>query len=1393
MTMSTLNLHRGLNNMTHKLQQSPFQTATRWLMLVGFTLAAGACVSGGGGGPGGVIVAADGSPPDSGQSTGERSDAAQADGGACAPFCFSPCGDDGCGGACNRCPEGETCGVDGQCAPIPASCGDDTCDPEEDCAVCVDDCGECCGNGTCEEHESCGTCLADCGCRPDETCNAETERCIPIGCTPQCDGRACGPNGCGDVCGQCDGDELCSGEGICVDASACGEQPCEVAWSTRCANDGGGYVQCIPNPEDPACLAESRRITCNDGRMCSAASGRCAGPASGVQLMLLIDRTRSMEGDGWAAITVGLQRFLDRLGPWHRVGVRLFPAEGCTASAPLPPQPNALERIEAELEAAPPGLEDQTPIAAAFADVGPLFGDYNEGQAVVLITDGTETCAETDAPLLAAVTGLRRRGIATFAIGIGRRADGEFLQRLADQAGTRTGDGEGFSRVDDADEVASALEAIFAWLDGRECDDGVGCNEQVEMQCADGRVTDRVDCASVCAPDLGCVDCWPPEITRCANDTHQQTCSARGQWEETTDCIWCLEGACVPCVPGTTRCVDARQLETCGPDGRWGGREACTHCLDGACVACAPGARRCAADNRLERCGPEGAWGAGQACDFCLNNACVDCEPGALQCADATHIDRCNAGGHWVAHRACAHCLNGECVLCAPDTTQCLDETQLQRCTQNGTWAPDQDCGFCLNGACTECVPHEVECLDDTHVRTCGLDGEWRVDPCIVCIEGRCQECVGGDTECVDDTHGRQCSAEGQWLPPQECERCEDAQCRFNTELGTIRLVDGHRPSEGRVEIRHNNEWGAVCSGNFTARSAQVVCRQLGLPTTGAHVRYGRPFGRHEGRDWLRLISCNGDEAEIEACRHGGWGDAHCNGAAAQVVCTEGECRAGDTLCVDDTHLKTCGENDQWEPAIECPYCLHDSSNYRSSTRDYYYHYSGACVDCRTGDTRCLDEEQTQVCGADNTWDDGPICSDGCVDGGCAGDGEVRLVDGQRPGEGRVDVRHNDEWGAVCSGNFTARSAQVVCRQLGLPTTGAHVRYGRPFGRHEGRDWIRLISCNGDETELSACRHAEWGEVNCNGAAAQVVCIEGECRAGDTLCVDDTHLKTCGENDQWEPAIECPYCLHDSSNYRSSTRDYYYHYSGACVDCRTGDTRCLDEEQTQVCGADNTWDDGPICSDGCVDGGCAGDGEVRLVDGQRPGEGRVDVRHNDEWGAVCSGNFTARSAQVVCRQLGLPTTGAHVRYGRPFGRHEGRDWVRLISCSGDEAELSACRHAEWGEVNCNGASAQVVCTDGECRTDDTLCTDDTHLKTCGENDQWEPSIECAFCLHDSSNYRSSTRDYYYHYTGACVDCREGDTRCLDAQRVEVCGEDNQWGAEVVNCPAGCVGDRCVDG
>ena len=104
-----------------------------------------------------------------------------------------------------------------------------------------------------------------------------------------------------------------------------------------------------------------------------------------------------------------------------------------------------------------------------------------------------------------------------------------------------------------------------------------------------------------------------------------------------------------------------------------------------------------------------------------------------------------------------------------------------------------------------------------------------------------------------------------------------------------------------------------------------------------------------------------------------------------------------------------------------------------------------------------------------------------------------------------------------------------------------------------------------------------------------------------------------------------------------------------------------------------------------------GEGEVRLVGGSGPHEGRVEVYHNGAWGTVCDDLWGLQDAMVVCHQLGYGTAVGALGLAA-FGEGRGPIWYSNVQCSGSEANLDQCGHSGLGVHNCDHSrDAGVIC------------------------------------------------------------------------------------------------------
>ncbi|MBM4353891.1 MAG: hypothetical protein FJ109_08860 [Deltaproteobacteria bacterium] len=217
----------------------------------------------------------------------------------CVPRCGSSyegwdhCGSDGCGGTCGTCPTGTECRLfsdEGRnvCGVSDAKCHEFCLEQGAECgtlsvpfvefvhdrmcacsSICLE--GDVCGESDVPPRRVCfnpatecpGICAAagaacgevptglqspkecDCGQCADGT-ECENGKCI---CPPDCQGKECGPDGCGGKCGECAVNEVCTIDAKCQCIASCKDK--------ECGDDGCGG-NCGTCPEGQACNAQGK-------------------------------------------------------------------------------------------------------------------------------------------------------------------------------------------------------------------------------------------------------------------------------------------------------------------------------------------------------------------------------------------------------------------------------------------------------------------------------------------------------------------------------------------------------------------------------------------------------------------------------------------------------------------------------------------------------------------------------------------------------------------------------------------------------------------------------------------------------------------------------------------------------------------------------------------------------------------------------------------------------------------------------------------------------------------------------------------------------------------------------------------------------------------------------
>uniref|UniRef100_A0A8C0GP55 Soluble scavenger receptor cysteine-rich domain-containing protein SSC5D n=1 Tax=Chelonoidis abingdonii TaxID=106734 RepID=A0A8C0GP55_CHEAB len=142
--------------------------------------------------------------------------------------------------------------------------------------------------------------------------------------------------------------------------------------------------------------------------------------------------------------------------------------------------------------------------------------------------------------------------------------------------------------------------------------------------------------------------------------------------------------------------------------------------------------------------------------------------------------------------------------------------------------------------------------------------------------------------------------------------------------------------------------------------------------------------------------------------------------------------------------------------------------------------------------------------------------------------------------------------------------------------------------------------------------------------------------------------------------------------------------------------------------------------------------QLRLVNGPSRCAGRVEVLHDQQWGAVCDRSWDTNDAKVVCRQLAC---GAVLSVPDKAWFGEGSDpiWLDEINCTGTEASLTECRARLWGDHNCtHEEDAGVVCNPHICN----FLHGDRDLRCTGRlevlhNQQWGTVCDHSWDLRDA--------------------------------------------------------------
>ena len=106
----------------------------------------------------------------------------------------------------------------------------------------------------------------------------------------------------------------------------------------------------------------------------------------------------------------------------------------------------------------------------------------------------------------------------------------------------------------------------------------------------------------------------------------------------------------------------------------------------------------------------------------------------------------------------------------------------------------------------------------------------------------------------------------------------------------------------------------------------------------------------------------------------------------------------------------------------------------------------------------------------------------------------------------------------------------------------------------------------------------------------------------------------------------------------------------------------------------------------------SGSRQLRLVDGDGPCAGRVEILDQGSWGTICDDGWDLDDARVVCRQLGCGQALNALQFAE-LGQGSGPIWLDELNCGGKESHVWRCPSQGWGQHDCRHVEdAGVVCS-----------------------------------------------------------------------------------------------------